>query len=308
MMIQFLEFTVIQASILAIALPIVAVCLFILIIPSLRNGSANKLRRYLSYLVKPPVIDAYNSVSPEDDTEQERVSLWREDKVRLFFYYLGIGLFLISFIIGEFYEVMFDLLIPISQGSTGVVRTATSVIFQSPFSAGWIGALPWSGQITYHETWTWIFFTAPLSDNPHFFETLIIAMLLISIGVGLVFLSPLAIKTIRQSFLPSMFFFMTGMTIFSKVTIGCLAETMALAFRNVQLQYMHIIVTGDMIPNLMELVAIGFLMNLGMFALFLVLGRKLWRVHYTDSKSRTWFMVYVALSFWLGLALTMMVV
>ena len=231
MMMQFLELTVFQANIIAIALPIVAVCLFSLIIPTLRNGSGGKLRRYLSYLVSPPIIGSNNSVSPEDDREQEHVSFWREDKVRLFFYYLGIVLFLISFIIGEFYEVMFDLSLPVNQGSTGELRTATSVIFQSPFSAGWIGALPWSGQITYHETWNWIFFTAPLSDNPNFFGTISKAMLLISIGVGLVFLAPLAIKTIRLSFLPSMFIFMTEMTIFSKVATGNLAETLELAFR-----------------------------------------------------------------------------
>jgi hypothetical protein len=45
-----------------------------------------------------------------------------------------------------------------------------------------------------------------------------------------------------------------------------------------------------------------------MFALFVVLGRKLWKVHYADSKSRTWFTVFITLSFWIGLLLSMMVV
>ncbi len=210
--------------------------------------------------------------------------------------------------IGEFYEVMFDLSYPISQGSTGEFRTVTSVIFQSPFNAGWVGALPWMGFTTYHETWSWIFFTAALTDNPNFFGSLVIVFLLISIGSGLVFLSPLVTKRIRHSFLPSLFFFMTGMMIFSKGAIGFIAQALTLAFGSAEIEYSSVIVTGEMIPDLVSVIAIGFPIILGMFAFFIVLGRKLWSEHYSDSKSRTWFIVYITLSFWLGLALTILVV
>lgn len=304
---QFLEFTYDQAIIIAIALPIIALGLFILTIPWLRNGTGSKLRRYLSYLVSPPQLDTNRKEAPESETE-ERSNLWREDKVKLFFFYLGVVLFLVSFMIGEFYEVMFDLMLPVNQGSTGEFRTITSVIFQSPFNAGWTGALPWTGFATYHETWNWIFFTAAITDNPEFLGIVIVILLLISIGGGLAFLAPLAIKSIRHSFLPSMFFFTTGMTIFTKVVAGYFAEAFAMVLLNVQLQYMSGVVTADMIPELVGLLTSGFLFMLGMFVLFIVLGRKLWRVYYTDSKSKTWFMVYITLTFVLGLALTIIMV
>jgi len=308
MLMQFLEFTYNQAIIIAIALPIIVLCLFVLVTPRVKNGSSSKWRRYLSYFIKPPRIGDNESEIPESDAEGKRTSLWREDKVRLFFFYLGVALFLASFMIGEFYEVMIDLTLPVNQGSTGEYRTITSIIFQSPFNAGWIGELPWMGYSTFHETWNWIFFTAALTDNPDFLGHMVIALLLISMGVGLVFLSPLAIRSIRQSFLPAMFFFTTGMTIFTKVVAGYFAEALALVLLNVQLQYMHVVVTANMIPDLVLLLATGILFLLGMFALFIVLGRKLWRIYYNDPKSRTWFMVYITLTFVLGLALTIIMV
>ena len=293
MAIEFiLSFT--QAAIVAVALPITLAALFYFIIPRLRNESDSRIRRYLSYLITPPRIDSD--------------SLWRKDKVRLYFYYLGFILFLVSFTIGEFYEVMMDLLLPVSQGSTGEMRLALSVIFESAFSAGWVGSLPWMGVIAYHETWTWIFLTAGFTDNPNFLPSVIIILTLISIGVGLAFLVPLAIKRIRQAFLPSMFFFLTGMTIFTKPAISCLAYAIALAFGNIELEYITLSAIGSMIPGLSTVIAVMLPIVLAMFVFYVILGRKIWRVYYIDSKSGTWFMVYIALCFCSGIILTIMVV
>ena len=308
MQISFLEFSASQAVIIAIILPIIVVCLFIITIPWLKNGTGSKLRRYLSYFIHPPQMDAHETEPSDTSIENKPSSEWRETKIRLFFYYLAIVLFLISFMIGEFYEVMIDLCLPITQGNTGAVRIFTSIVFQSPFNAGWVGELPWTGFTTYHETWDWILFTAPLSDNPGFLRAVVDALLQFSALVGLVFLSPLAIKSIRQSFLSSMFFFLTGMTIFTKAAVSYLAELLALAFANAELQYLQIVVTGSMISDIMGLIVSDLLVVLGMFALFIVLGRKLWRVYYTDSKSRTGFMMYITLSFVLGIALTILMV
>jgi len=308
MEIPFLEFTASHAIIIAIILPIIAVCIFIISIPWLRNGTGSKLRRYLSYFINPPRIGSYGSESAANDIEFRHTTTWRETKVKLFFYYLAIALFLVSFMISEFYEVMIDLSLPITQGSTGELRTFTSVVFQSPFNAGWVGALPWAGFTTYYETWNWILFTAPLSDNPDFLPSLVSALLLFSILIGLAFLSPLAIKSIRQSFLPSMFFFVTGMTIFTKTAISYLAELLALAFANAHIQYMHIIVTGGMFSDIGGLLVFGLSVVLGMFTLFIILGRKLWKSHYSDSKSRNGFMTYITLCFVMGIALTIIMV
>ena len=306
-MIQLIEFTVNQATIIAFALPIIAFCLFILIIASLRKGSSSKLRRYLSYLVKPPRIGSLES--KDGNVEHKSASLWREIKVRLYFVYLAIALFLVSFVISEFYQVMFDISLPVTQGSTGEIRTVTSVIFMSPFEAGWIGTMPWYGQLpapaglgTYHTSWSWVFITAAFTDNPSFLNTMVMIMLLISIIAGLVFLAPLASKTIRRSFLPSMFFFLTGMMVFTKTALGSAAQAIALAL-GAQIQYSIRIATGDMVPNLIQGIAMGLPVILAMFCLFVVLGWKLWKVHYQDSVSRRWFMFYVTLSFWLGLAI-----
>jgi hypothetical protein len=312
---SLLELSVLQATILAIALPIIALCVFIIVIPWLRNGSGSKLRRYLSYLVNPPRIGSFNSAGIEEDPDRNYSAFWREIKVRLFFVYLAIGIFLVSFMISEFYEVMFDLSLPVTQGSTGEIRTVTSVVFQSPFTAGWIGAMPWYGRLpapsslgTYHETWSWVFITTVYTDNPYFLQTMLTAMLTISFIVGLVFLAPLAFKTIRHSFLPSIFFFMTGMSIFTKTAIGCFAQALALAFRDASIQYGIRTVTGEMIPNLIEGIAVSIPIILGLFALFTMLGWKLWKAHYADIESRSWFIVYIALSYWIGLALTILIV
>lgn len=284
-----------QAIVVAIALPIVALCLFFLVITWLSNGNGSRLRRYLSYLITPPRIDS--------DT-----STWRGDKIKLFFFYLGIILFLTSVVIGEFYEVMIDLILPVTQGNTGEMRIVISVIFQSPFRVEWLGSLPWMGVNTYHETWSWIFFTAAYTDNPVFLSTLIETLTLFSIAVGFVFLAPLAFKRIRQSFLPSMFFFTTGMTIFSKAAISWLGYGIALVFGNAELEYITLGATGDMIPGLINVIVVGIPIVLAMFIFFIALGRKLWQVHFDDSKSRTWFSLYITLIFWLGLAITIMLV
>ncbi len=311
-MIQLIIFDVNQVMIIAIALPIIAICLFILINQSIKKGSSSKLQRYLSYLIKPPRIGSLKS--QDDNVEGRSASLWREIKVRLYFVYLAIALFLVSFMISEFYQVMFDLSFPVTQGSTGEIRTVTSVVFMSPFEAGWIGAFPWYGQLpapaglgTYHTSWSWIFITAAFTDNPDFLNTMVTVMLLISIIVGLIILAPLASKTIRHSFLPSMFFFLTGMMVFTKTAVSCLAQAMALALGS-QIHYGIMIVSGERIPNLVQGIAFGFPIVLAMYCLFGVIGWKLWQVHYTDSKSRKWFLVFITLIFWLGFALPIVMV
>ena len=288
---------IVLARLIAVVLPIVATCVFYLFNTNFRDRSGSKAKKYLSYLVVPPRLH----VNGFDES-------WRRDKVRLYFYYLGVLLFLVSFLIGEFYQVMFDLLLPVTQGSTGEMRIATDVLFTSLFSAGWIGSLPWIGLVTYHETWSWIFFTAAFTDNPVFLGTIIPLLVEISIGAGLVFLAPLAIKKIRQSFLSSMFFFTSGMTVFSKSTISCLAYAFALEFRKIELEYLGITATGDMIPGLINVIAVMFTLALAMFVLFVFLGRKLWAVHYTDTNSKKWFTVFITLSYWLGFVVTMVVV
>ena len=301
-------FSLTQASIIAVALPILAALIAYLIIPKLRTRSGGKIRRYFSFLVSPPVLRG--SETDSSKTEQENVTRtsWRDDKVKLYFYYLAIFLFVISFTISEFYEVMADLVLPVNQGSTGESRVAFSIVFENLFSAGWVGTLPWIGTVTYHETWEWIFFTAAYTDNPAFLSTFSLLITLMSLGVGFVYLVPLLVPRIRSSFAPSMFFFVTGMTISVKGASSCLAYALALAFSGVQIEYLSFIASGSMISGLSSFIVIMLPVVMIMFGTFLVLGRRLWKVHYQDSRSGKWFMVYITLSFWLGIALTMVMV
>jgi len=188
------------------------------------------------------------------------------------------------------------------------------VVFLSPFSAGWVGSLPWYGSFPlpglidiYHEPWQWIFGTAAFTDNPLFMDTMVTVMLLFSAIVGVVFLAPLASKTIRRSFFPSMFFFMTSMIVFTKSAIDAFAQACALAYFNGQIRFGQIVIAGDMIPNLIQGIVVSIPIILAMFGLFSLIGWKLWKVHYHDANSRKWFMLFIFLSFWGGLAITMFV-
>ena len=302
-MLLFLELPVDLAILTAIVLPIIAVCFFIFAIPWLRNGSSSKIRRYLSYAITPP-----GSSDERSEMKDENSAISSSDKNKLYFYYLGIALFLVSFIIAEFYQVMIDVALPVSQSNTGDSRIVTSIIFPSLFNAGWVGSLPWFGVIGYHGTWDWIFFTAGITDNPGFLSAIVTTLIMFSAGVGCVYLAPLAIRSIRQSFIPAMFLFMTGMAIFTKATIGYFAGALRLLFSTIEFPYTSIIVTGSMIPNYSGVITGCIMLSLTLFAFFVVLGRRLWKVYYEDIRSRNWFTVYIALSFWIGLLITVVVV
>lgn len=314
MMIQLLEITPDLANVIALLFPIIIVCVFFLIIPWMRDGSGSTLRRYVSYLIKPPRIGSNSSVELMENDIQSRTSLMRKLKVKLFFVYLGIVLFLVSFMISEFYEVIFDMVLPVSQGSTGELRTVTSVVFLSPFNAGWIGALPWYGQLpapaglgTYHDPWGWIFATSAFTDNPNFLGTIVTILVMISFVVGMVILAPLALRRIRQSFLPSLFFYTAGMMIFSKSAVGGLGYALALAL-GAQLRFGINTVTGSMVPDLYEVITIGFLFVFALYAFFALVGQRLWKFHYDDTRSRLGFLLYITVIYWLGLLVTILVV
>ena len=307
MLLQMLELPIEIAALTAIVLPIIAVCFFILAIPWLKNGSSSRLRRYLSYTITPPRLGAESSTVDSETSEQKSISSMHDDRVKIYFYYLGIALFLISFILAEFYQVMLDASFPVNQSNTGEYRIVTKIVFQSLFNVGWVGSLPWFGVAAYHQTWNWILFTSAITDNPNFLASFVIAMTLFIIGVGIVFLAPLAIKSIRHSFVPAMFFFMTGMTIFTKAAVGYFAGALHLLYGTIEFDYTHIVATGSMIPNFTGVLTSCILLILPMFVFFVFLGRNLWRKFYDDSRSRNWFTVYIALSFWIGLLLTTVV-
>lgn len=312
-----LELTSFQAIVLAFALPILLLTMFVLLYPSLKNGSRSRIRRYLSYVINAPRIGPLN---PEKGYSSGEYGTYLKSqlKIRLYLVYIGIGLFIMSSIVAEFYHVMSDLSIDVGQGSTGLTRTWTSVAFLNPFDAGWVGSLPWYGVIPlpplnapiFHDPWSWAYFTDSITDNPIFFESLVLAMFRTTMIVGIVFLLPLGLRTVRESFVPSLFYFTTSMLIMSRVIFGVFAQGLSLLLGG-SIQYGIMVVTGIDFPglNLLQLVAIAMPIMLVLFAVFLFIGRRIWQIHYPgDHQSKRWFTLYVGVSYWLGLLLMMVIV
>ncbi|UCH05508.1 MAG: hypothetical protein JSW05_04915 [Candidatus Thorarchaeota archaeon] len=312
-----LELTSFQAIVLAFALPILLLSAFVLLYPSLKNGSGSRIRRYLSYAIKAPRIGPLNP-RKEDSSGEYRGHLKKQLKVRLYLIYIGIVVFILSSFLAEFYHVMSDLSMPIVQGSTGITRTWSSVAFLNPFDAGWVGSLPWYGAIPlppwnapiYHDPWSWAFFTDTITDNPIFFEARLQIMLLLTITIGLVFLLPLGIRTVRESFVPALFYFTTSMLIMSRAIFGLFAQGLSLGLCG-SIQYGIMVVTGINFPglDLLQLVALVMPIILGLYVVFLFIGRRLWQIHYPgDRRSRRWFMLYASVTYWLSLILMVVMV
>ena len=290
------------ALIIAVVLPIVSFCLLYLISSS--SGSREgRVGRYMSYLIRPPALEAES-----DDVSRNVDASWRKDKVRIYFLWLGVILFVISFMLGEFYEVMTDLALPVNQGGTGDTREVLNITILSLFRFAWMGSLPWIGAITYHETWDWVFFTAAFTDNPAFLGVIIPVLVIISVIAGAAYLVPLASKRIRHSFAPSLLSLITGMVISAKAASSCFAYAVALFFFNAELDYITLTANGSMIAGLATVMGLMLLILIPMFAIFAYLGRRLWGVYYEDSKSKNQFTVYLALVFWLGIVLTITLV
>jgi hypothetical protein len=251
-----LEITSFHAIVLALALPILLLSAFVLLYPSLKKGAGSRFRRYLSYTIKAPSIGPLNP-EKEGSSDGYKEYLKKQLKVRLYLVYIGVGLFILSSFVAEFYHVMSDLSMNVSQGSTGIARTWSSVAFLNPFDAGWVGSLPWYGAIPlppayapiYHDPWSWAFFTDTITDNPIFFESRVQVMLLLTIIIGFVFLLPLGVRTVRESFVPSLFYFTTSLLIMSRAIFGLFAQGFSLGLGG-SIQYGIMVVTGINFPGL----------------------------------------------------------
>ena len=181
-----------------------------------------------------------------------------------------------------------------------------------------MGFFPWYGNLplppmnldTFHETWSWIFFTSTGTDNPAFLNDTVWRILLGSVLSGLFFLVPLLFGVIRKSFLPSMFFFSTGMLTTMKGVFSCFSQAFKLEFASGSVTYGIQTITKknlESITDLLESFVLPLIfVILILFVFFVILGRKLWRHHYPSHQfSHYWFMFYVTLSFWGSLVIMM---
>jgi hypothetical protein len=205
------------------------IALLLLIIPVLlsllcnwlsNTNSSSKISKIVKkFVIRPIPLDSlHKELSDTSDLSEMKNDFKKRLSYRFLLIYGAIILFLLGNLIGEFYFILTDTRIPVTQGSTGDTRTLASIVFNSLFSGGWMGSLPWYGNMplppiyldTYHETWSWVFFTSTFTDNPAFLDSTVWLILLGTIFSGLLFLSPLYFGSIRKSFLPSNVFLLYG--------------------------------------------------------------------------------------------------
>jgi len=278
-----------------------------------RTSDSSKIyKTWLKFFITPfPIEPLHEEFSDISEISKMKNKFTKQISYRILFIYGGIFLFLLGNLIGEFYFIFTDISLPVTQGSSGETRIWSNIVFNSPFSGGWMGFFPWYGNFplppknldSFHETWSWIFFTTTNTDNPAFLDTTVWVILLGSFLSGLLFLIPLVFSVIRKSFLPSIFFFSTGMLITMKSIFSCFSQSFRLELASGSITYGIQTITKENLVNITNLLESFILpllfIMLIMFGFFILLGRKIWRHHYPNHKfSHYWFMLYITLSFW----------
>ncbi|MFX0063022.1 MAG: hypothetical protein ACFFC7_12660 [Candidatus Hermodarchaeota archaeon] len=306
------------ALFLMIVIPLLAIGLSLLIsfLSKRKNG---KVSNFLAYLINPITLEPLNPAPAANISEEEdKTNFLKQLSLRLFLVYGAIVLFLGSSIIAEFYHILTDVTVIVTQGSTGLARSWRTVVIDTPFSGGWYGSFPWYGQFPFppinldifHRPWSWVLFMNGISDNPQFFMDHFVGVIFRAFLFGLIFLLPLGIRAIRESFIPSLFFFTTSMFTISRAFLGCFSQAWNLEFGAAIIQIGHWTITKGMgqIPEMT--IILGLLpFIVVIYGVFIFLGNKLWRIHYPDNQiSRLWFFGYITVSYWLSLVLIILLV
>ncbi len=163
---------------------------------------------------------------------------------RLLVFYSLLLVFLIANTLASFYLSIADILIDVLDPGF-ISRTWSGITIGSPFDSGWIGSLPWYGQgflppegsLIYHETWTWLFFSAGITDDSSFFLGASRIIIISGPLLGLLFILPLLHPRFRSSGPQSLFSFTTGMLISTRGLFGCFAQAWSLVFESETLHY-----------------------------------------------------------------------
>jgi len=282
------------------------------------DGSPSRLKRFFHALRQPINLKSMSDEVVEQLPEEDRSGYINEQIVaRLVIMYLILMVFLLSNIVATFNYVMADIILPVNQGSTGDLRTWSAIVLNTPFSGGWLGTFPWYGNDllppltvdTFHETWDWVYFLIPVSDNPNLAATLIPFLLIMPMVMGLIYLIPLARRSIRESYLPSLLFLNFGMLTVMYGVFNCFAVSLYLLDPSASITFGLYTVSASVLNGLPTLVMTYLIpVLLGFFLIFMVIGRKLGRIYYPESRrAQRFFMVFVALTYWLSLFFVILV-
>jgi len=306
------------ANALYILIPVFLIVISLLIVRYSEEGSSSGVKRFFHALRQPVALKSMSDEVVGQLPEEERGSYLKGQIVaRLVIVYLVLMVFLLGNIIATFNYVMADVIFPINQGSTGDLRLWSAVVLNNPFSGGWLGTFPWYGSgglpsmniDTYHEPWDWLYFLAPTTDNPDFVATAFPVYLIIPVLMGLVYLIPLARKSIRESYLPSLLLSISGMLSMVYGIFNCFAISQYLLDPTSTITFGYYSVTGASMNGL-PLSMMQFLIPtlIGFFLIFIVLGKKLGGIHYPENqKAQRLFMLFVTLTYWLSLFFVILV-
>ncbi|NPD87748.1 MAG: hypothetical protein HGN29_03445 [Asgard group archaeon] len=320
-----------SSILLAILIPIIILVLTVIISYLAKKESNSKINRVAKFLTEPfqfkPLLkDSDLSELPEIKT---RKIIGKEILFRLNLVYYIIVIFLLCSFLGELYQVLADrtLLIiftNIVSDSAPSSSIWSTIVIESPFSSGFRGFQPWYGMYPnpilesqyYHQTWEWIFYTSGVYNNffpnmqYHFFgesvNTLVFSfsglLMVFMLIIGTIFLLPLLWKEIRKSFLASLFFLEAGMIIGTKGVFSSFAQAWKIEVNDQLLQYGAIAISRASIAA--EWVILGLIpVIIGFFFFFLWIGKRIWKVHYsqTESISKKTFLIAVSINYFVAL-------
>jgi len=306
------------AIVLFFLIPILLYVFTIMIVRYSDENSTRKFRRWF-YAARKPL--GFKSLSDEDILqvpEEDRTQyLTREIILRLFAVYLVIVVFFLTNIIGSFYTVMADVVQEVGNTGSIEVRTWSAIVMTTPFSGGWSGTFPWYGYglwppaylEVYHEPWNWVFHTSALTDNPDFFSSMAVDIIFVPVIVGAILLIPLARRSVREAFLPSILHLHVSMMIMMSSIFNCFAEAFKLVILSYSITYgQYTIDATDLngLPSTILLTLIPVL--LVMFVLFVGISYSLARTQYSTSvKGKRIFVANTALLFLISLVLAILV-
>ena len=317
----------ISTILLAVLIPISMILLTIIINFLAKKEDNSFLTRFAKFVSKPFEFKQLlkNQDLKELPETKIRKIVGKELLFRMNLIYFLILIFLFSSFLGELYQALADrtLLIIFTnmvEGSSPPSSVWTSIIIESPFSSGFRGYQTWYGMYPnpilesqyYHTTWGWIFYTSGLFNNlfPNmqydFFGTSVNSLvftyssliMVFTMIVGGIFLLPLLWKNIRQSFLASLLFFEAGMVIGTKGVFSCFAQAWKIEVNGNILQYGAFIISRSTVAA--QWVILGLIpVIIGFYFLFLWIGKKLWKVHYsqTNSINKRTFLITVSINY-----------
>ncbi len=308
---------------LAVALffiiPAVMYVLSFVIIKYSDENSPSRLRRWLNSARQPIHLRSLLDEDIQQVPEIERVQYVKDGILsRLLAVYLFIGLLLLTNIIGTFYNTMADVIMPIGNAGEEEIRVWSAIVITTPFSGGWTGTFPWYGfsfwppayPEVYHETWNWVYHTTALvTGNDYFFQGISQDLFILPLIVGIVFLIPLARKSVREAFLPSILHFHVAMLTIMSTVFNCFSEAFKLEILSNTITFGNYVVgaadlnglPASVISTLVPVLLVAFMAFFG-------LSYKLAETHYSTSTRGKWlFVANTSILYWLSFIMVILV-